>query len=162
MITGFRLTIGVVMGLLTATQGFAAADINFHGTLINLTCKIGDDKPIDIDFGDEVVTDLIDGVHYQQAVPLKIICNQDYNGDLNFSVSGKPVTFEKSALVTDVTGLGIRFIDASSGTKIELNKAYSHKNNDSVDLNVVPVKESSTTLPGGEFKASAQLLVEPQ
>lgn len=140
----------------------AAADITFHGTLINLTCKIGDDKPIDIDFGDEVVTDLIDGIHYQHEVPLKITCNPDYSGDLNFKVSGTATSFEKSALVTNVAQLGIRFLDANSDTPIELNKAYTHKNNDSVDLKVVPVKSVGAALKGGAFTATAQLLVEPQ
>lgn len=158
----FTLTFGVMLSLIFSTQIFAATNMTFHGTLINLTCKIGDEKPIDIDFGEEVVTDLIDGEHYLHAVPLQVTCSQDYSGDLNFSVVGTVSSFEPSALVTNVAGLGIQFLDASSNTPIELNKAYSHKNNDSLDINVVPVKEASTSLPGGAFTASAQLLVEPQ
>ncbi|UVC29325.1 fimbrial protein [Pantoea sp. SOD02] len=158
----FMLTIGMMLSLLFSPLSFAATDMTLHGTLINLTCKIGDEKPIDIDFGEEVVTDLIDGEHYLQAVPLQVACSQDYSGDLNFSVVGTASSFEPSALVTNVPGLGIQFLDASSNTPIELNKAYSHKNNDSVDLNVVPIKEASASLPGGAFTASAQLLVEPQ
>lgn len=157
-----KLSLFLSFILFSAPQAIAATDITFHGTLINLTCKIGDDNPIDIDFGDEVVTDLIDGEHYLHAVPLQITCNEDYNGDLNFSVIGTPSSFENSALVTDVAGLGIRFLDASTNTPIELNKAYRYKNNNNVDLTVVPVKEASTSLPGGAFTASAQLLVEPQ
>ncbi len=140
----------------------AAADINFHGTLIELTCKIGDDKPIDVDFGDQVVTDLIDGQHYMQDVPLKIVCNHDYKSDLDFTIKGTAIAFDKAALETDAADVGVRILFASDNSPVEINKAYVYRHNDDVSLKVVPVKKSGSSPKGGEFQASAQLLVEPQ
>lgn len=155
------LSFSLILSMLFVAQTWAAAELTLHGKLINLTCKISNDQPIDIDFGDEVVVDLLDGQHYQRDVPLQITCNQEYNGELNFTVVGV-TSFEDSALETTIPDLGIRFLDASSNKPIEIGKSYPYKNNDNVDLIVVPVKAPNAKLTGGDFNASAELLVEPQ
>lgn len=155
------LSFTLFLSMFFTAQAWAAATLTLHGKLINLTCKIGNDQPIDIDFGDEVVVDLLDGQRYQRDVPLQITCNNDYKGELNFTVSGT-ASFEDSVIETTIPDLGIRFLNASSNKPIEINKAYPYKNNDNVDLIVVPVKAPNAKLTGGDFNASAQLLVEPQ
>jgi len=151
-----------VMGTFISPLCLAASDINFHGTLIELTCKIGNDKPIEVDFGDQVVTDLIDGQHYMQDVMLQIMCNHDYKSDLDFTIKGTAISFDKSALETDAADVGVRILFARDNSPVEINKAYVYRHRDDVSLKVVPVKKSGSAPKGGEFQASAQLLVEPQ
>lgn len=151
----------LLMSSLFTAQASAAADVTLHGTLINLACKIGDDKAIDVDFGNEVVADLVDGIRYKKEIPVQIVCNESYSGDLNFKVVGT-AGFEPAALKTDIDQLAIRFSEGATDTPIEINKAYQYKNNDTLTLKAVPVKETGAVFTGGKFNATAQLLVEPQ
>lgn len=151
------------LSLLTSTLSWSNSEVTLHGTLINLTCKINNDEKIEIDFGKEVVAELLDGMKYKEPMMLPVKCNQDYNGDLSFTIIGEDAGFENTAVKTNISGLGIRFIDGRDSTKfLELNKPYTYNKPGNISLEVVPVKAKDAKFEGGDFQASVTLTMEPQ
>jgi len=152
----------VALCLIISSQAWCKADIELRGTLINITCKIGSKEKHEVDFGKEVVAQLLDGKHYKEDLPLLITCNEEYSGDLNFTIRGKVSSFEETAVETNITGLGIRFIDNNSGKMLEIDKPHKYKDGEMLSLGVVPVKAPDATFTGGDFLAVAVLELEPQ
>lgn len=140
-------------------QAQAAADVNFHGTLIIVACQVNADKPVNVEFGDEVITDLIDGDHYVQDVPAEIKCSDDYDGSLDFQIKGNAISFDAAALETSVADLGVKLM--MNDTPMEINKSYTVTAQTPIAIKAAPVKAIGATLPGGEFTATATLLITP-
>jgi len=148
---------------MVSAPAWCGPEVKFSGTLINLTCKINNDDKIDIDFGNEVVAELLDGTKYKKPMLLPVKCNQDYNGDLSFTIHGVDAGFETTAVKTNIDGLGIRFVDGKdSKVFLKLNTPYTYNQPGNISLEVVPVKAKETKLEGGDFQASVTLTMEPQ
>ena len=161
-----HLSFTLALSLLVANPVWSKTELTLHGTLINLDCKIGDAEKRDINFGDEVVAEALDGTRYAQSMHLQIDCGTQYTGRLKFSVMGTESGFENTAVKTNIENLGIRFMyeeSPGSGVKpMELNKPYYYKPSDSITLVVAPVKAPKATLIGGKFEATATLTLEPE
>jgi type 1 fimbria pilin len=157
----FKVMSGLMLlpALLMPTHANAAADVNFHGTLIIVACQVNADKPVNVEFGDEVITDLIDGDHYEQDVPAAITCSDDYDGSLDFQIKGTAIDFDSATLVTSVTDLGVKLM--MNDAPMEINKSYTVTAQTPIAIKAVPVKAVGATLPGGEFTATATLLITP-
>ncbi|RTF42515.1 fimbrial protein [Serratia marcescens] len=139
------------------------ADMIFHGTLITPPpCTINDDNRIDVDFGERVGINKVDGVNYRQGLNYQITCDNAGSGNwaLTLSLSGSSTGFDKEALLTDKANLGIRVYQndqpftPNSTLKIDLANPPH--------LEAVPVKNAGATLTEGAFEAWATLRADYQ
>lgn len=136
------------------------SNLKFHGTLTVVNCSVnGDADTPTIEFGD-VRTDLIDGVKYSKPLPVKITCTGDTSSlDLKYQVKGDVSTFDNKSLKTNITGLGLKVLNAT-GTQLGINTWVTTSPGETLNLKVVPVKDGTTVLSGGEFNAIATLIIQ--
>lgn len=133
------------------------SDVNFHGTLYKVTCRINNDAPVDIQFGN-VGINKIDGVLYTQSVPLKITCDEAYSGNLSFTITGTMASFDRSAIQSDIAGLGIRIMQ--DGKPVTIGQSFSISATSPPALTAVPVAQTGSTLNEGLFHATATFVAE--
>lgn len=138
----------------------ARVDITVSVTLQETACHInGDVTTPTVEFGD-VNTALIDGKTYRaQKLPVKITCDSDIPDTLSYELRGDVAEFDSEALATDIQGVGLKVFN-EDGTALAINTLVDVKNSPSLDLMVVPVKDTDVTLSGGEFNAVATLILQ--
>lgn len=152
------LTCGLVVGITPAQAEDGEVDMTFHGTLIEPPpCTINDGNRVDVDFGERVGINKVDGVNYRQQLNYQITCDKAVGGSwaLTLSLSGSAAGFDSDALQTDKTDLGIRVYQndkpftPNSTVKINLDSPPR--------LEAVPIKQAGVTLTEGAFEAWATL-----
>lgn len=134
----------------------------FHGTLIEPpSCEINGTKPIDVDFGSQVVTTQVDGVNYIKPVSFTLSCKNNPKNTMRMQFSGTAPTWDTKILTTNNTNLGIKLLQGSgSGTQLSLNSWINFTYPTLPVLQAVPVKRSGSTLNAGAFNGTATLQVE--
>lgn len=163
IITILLLTCGL-MGLGGPTQAKdGEASMVFYGTLLTPPpCTINDGNQVEVDFGDRVGINKVDGVNYRQPLNYQITCDKAVGGTwvLMLSLSGGSAAFDNNALLTNKSGLGIRmYQDGKSfipNSAVKINLASPPR------LEVVPVKRAGATLTEGAFEAWATLRADYQ
>ncbi|AKG68218.1 pilus assembly protein [Serratia fonticola] len=139
------------------------ADITFHGTLITSPpCTINDDNRIDVDFGERVGINKVDGVSYRQLINYQITCREGDPGQwaMTLSLSGNAAGFDNEALLTDKANLGIRVYQ--NDQPFTPNTTLKIDRDNPPRLEAVPVKNTGATLTEGTFEAWATLRAEYQ
>jgi type 1 fimbria pilin len=153
-IRALLLTCGLMGVAVTALAKDNEADMTFHGTLITPPpCTINDDNRIEVNFGERVGINKVDGVNYRQMMNYQITCHEAASGNwaLTLSLSGTVAGFDKEALLTDKANLGIRVYQndqpftPGSILKIDLSNPPR--------LEAVPVMKKGATLVEGAFEA---------
>lgn len=143
----------------TALAGSTQATVTVSVTVLAVPCHINGDKPVSVEFGD-VRTDLIDGKNYAvQTLPVSITCDDDPSGTIQYSLKGVASEFDADALKTDMTGLAIRILKPD-GKVLSPGSWQDASRNQRLSLKVVPEKDVSMKLAGGEFHASATLAIQ--
>jgi hypothetical protein len=142
-----------------------SSQIDLYGTLIEPPpCTINNGQDIDVPFGENVGISRVDGVNYKKNVDYQITCD-DSSGDntvtLGLIVNGQPTTFDSAAVQAQIEGststdLGIKLI--LGGNDFSLNKRVNINKDTPPLLEAVPVKKPGTTLPEGQFTATATLM----
>ncbi|MEX2942710.1 fimbrial protein [Serratia fonticola] len=157
------LTCGLMGVAVTAQGKDNEADMTFHGTLITPPpCTINDDNRIEVNFGERVGINKVDGVNYRQMMNYQITCQQAASGSwaLTLSLNGSAAGFDSEALLTDKANLGIRVYQndqpftPNSTLKIDLTNPPR--------LEAVPVKKAGSPLIEGAFEAWATLRADYQ
>ncbi|MGP2758151.1 fimbrial protein [Serratia marcescens] len=152
--------------LLFSGSGFsalhAAENMHFSGTLIAPPpCTINNGQLVDVDFGQRVGVNKVDGKNYLQTVDYQIACEPGISGlVLGLTVTGVPVGFDEAALKTDLPDLGIRLLQA--GKPFILNQRIAINAQNPPILQAVPVKKPGAELSAGAFVAWATLLADYQ
>lgn len=143
--------------LLPATGGAETAEITVSVTVVVMPCHVNGDRPVDVEFN----TIEIDQLSRAKAqVPLAITCDSDPAGTLQYGVRGTAAGFDPDALATDVSGLGIRLF-TPAGAPITPNTTWtSVDKNTQVQLDATLVSDNTITLSGGEFRATATLVLQ--
>ncbi|HIE1061103.1 TPA: fimbrial protein [Serratia marcescens] len=138
------------------------ADANFRGTLIEPPpCTINDGNQVDVDFGNRVGINKVDGVNYRIPVNYQLSCESGGGGwALTLSLTGGTTGFDTDALATNKQDLGIRIYQGSKSfvpnTKLNIDLANPPR------LEAVPVKRAGATLTEGAFEAWATLRADYQ
>lgn len=133
------------------------ADMVFHGTLISPPpCVINDNQQVDVNFGDQVGVNKVDGVNYRIPVNYQITCEGEGSGfALSLRLSGTAAVFDTLALQSDQPDLGIRLY--------QNDKPFTPNSTLNIDLGTpprleaVPVKRDGAMLQEGAFEALATL-----
>lgn len=151
--TGILITL---LGLSISVSGAGYGDMRFHGTLIEPPpCTINDNGLIDVDFGQRLGINKIDGNNYRQELNYIITCGKGTGWSLKLSLSGGVAGFDEQALQTDKTDLGIRIYQndkpfrPGSSLNIDINSPPR--------LEAVPVKKDGAVLTKGAFESWATL-----
>ena len=155
------LACGLMGGTAEAKDGEAA--MVFHGTLITPPpCTINDGNQVDVDFGDRVGINKVDGVNYRQPLNYQLTCDEAAGGIwvLTLSLSGGVAAFDNNALLTNKSGLGIRVYQ--KGQPFAPNSAVWINRANPPRLEAVPVKRAGATLTEGAFEAWATLRADYQ
>lgn len=152
------LACGLMAGVTLSQAKDGEADMTFHGTLIEPPpCTINDGNQVEVDFGDRVGINKVDGVNYRQQLNYQITCDKAVGGTwaLKLSLSGSAAGFDNDALLTDKTGLGIRVYQGDKpftpNSSVKINLANPPR------LDAVPIKQAGATLTEGVFEARATL-----
>lgn len=149
----------------------SAVPVNFSGRLIEgVPCVINNNRPIDIDFGDDLVVALVptkDGKTYIQDIDFEWECNGISSGtDVIFSFDGAPSDFDKDLLaINEQDDIALQLYQGSNSLKINSNFSYTyHSDHDTPDLKASLVKSSSSSarVHAGAFTANATLTVAYQ
>lgn len=153
-----------LMGIVDTAQAKSEeVSMMLRGTLVEPPpCTINDGNRADVNFGERVGINKVDGVNYRQRLNYQITCQGagSGNGVLMLSLSGGAAGFDKQALQTDKANLGIRIYQndkpftPNSMLKIDLANPPR--------LEVVPVKRAGATLTEEAFEAWATLRAEYQ
>lgn len=150
----------LVILISTQTAAWAVngeADMVFHGTLISPPpCVINDNQQVDVNFGDQVGVNKVDGVNYRIPVNYQITCEGEGSGfALSLRLSGTAAVFDTLALQSDQPDLGIRLY--------QNDKPFTPNSTLNIDLGTpprleaVPVKRDGAMLQEGAFEALATL-----
>ncbi|EPN2807082.1 fimbrial protein [Serratia marcescens] len=153
---------GLFLGVLPI---FALADSAINVSVIIVTpppCTINEGNKVDVDFGDRVGINKVDGVNYRQAMNYQITCDNAGGNHraLSLSLDGRAAVFDGNALQTSKTDLGIRVYQ--NETPFKPGSALNIDLNNPPRLEAVPVKKEGSTLAEGAFEAWATLRAEYQ
>lgn len=123
-------------------------------------CELNGNQPIDVNFGDDLLTTRIDGSHYATAVPFTLVCTGDPSTlRLRFQGDGSDIDGNR-VVQTDIPDLGIKLLKPDNSA-LNLGDWFTFAYTATPPaIKAVPVKRSGSTLPGGVFRGSATLLVE--
>ncbi|POW88416.1 pilus assembly protein [Serratia marcescens] len=155
----------LLVGSLAAgySTALAAGDMAFKGTLIEPPpCTINDGNLVDVDFGDRVGINKVDGVSYRQPMNYQIKCGGGGSGSwaLTLSLIGTAASFDNNALKTNKDDLGIRIYQ--NDKPFTPGSTLSVTLGSEPHLEAVPVKNSGATLTEGAFEALATLRADYQ
>lgn len=136
----------------------ASSNLEFGGTLIEPPpCEVNAGKLIDVDFGERLGINKIDGIHYLQKVNYSITCMPGVKDwSMQLILTGEPTAFDMAAIQTNNPDLGIRAL--LNGKGFIMGKSVSVNPADLPVLEMVPVKTPGATLVEGGFEATATLL----
>lgn len=136
-----------------------SSEISVKVTLIRSPCKINGGKSIKVEFDTAIDTARIDGNNYLKVIPYTIFCpDVQYNTGMKIKMVGEDVG--KGVLKTSVDGLGLQL--KVSGDKMPVNEWVNFAYGFRPLLQAVPVRTSSDKLVGGDFEATASMLVDYQ
>ncbi|HIF6626333.1 putative minor fimbrial subunit StfF [Acinetobacter baumannii] len=156
----FILALALVGG---AAQAAEEAAMKFHGTLrAPPPCTINDGGIVETDFGQRVGINKVDGVNYRQAVAYRLSCNLNdaLPWELTLTLKGNATAFDKAALQTDKTDLGIRLY--RNDEPFVINSSLNIDPANPPRLEAVPVARPGAALSEGAFSATATLQADYQ
>ncbi|NMK48351.1 fimbrial protein [Achromobacter sp. Bel] len=136
--------------------------VEISGTIrAKIPCIINNNKPIDIPFGDVQIS-RIDGKQYKiTQIRYTLDCRRAQSYPLNMKISGEGASFNPKLLgIPSQSSLGIAL--RRDTTLLALNDWFSLTAASPPKLEAVLVAHSEGTITGGEFSASATMVVDYQ
>ncbi|EOY5052100.1 fimbrial protein [Serratia marcescens] len=161
-ITRFNFSLLFLTGCLWNAIAYAGSTVSVKVTVMApLPCVLNEKKPIEVDFGDEVITTSINGNMYREEVVYDLSCSGQGKNAMRLQINGLGAAFDSSALQTSITGLAIAF-EQPKGKRLPVNGWANFDYPQLPELYAVPVKKNGVVLPTGEFSATATLRVDYQ
>jgi type 1 fimbria pilin len=140
----------------------SASVVNVQGQLLPPACRVHDgaNGTIDIDFGDDININRLNGNSYRQVVNYQVSCGSDsQQWPLRLRFEGIASSWDGQALATSDANLGIRLALSGMVVDFNVNIPVSDAANLPV-LTAVPVRNSAVSPREGQFTATANLLAE--
>ncbi|EOY5052101.1 fimbrial protein [Serratia marcescens] len=139
-------------------QSFAAEEvtINLRGGLIAPPpCVINDGGKIDVDFGEGIGINKLDGRNYRQEITYRITCEPSiHSWTMTLTLKGS-ASFDNATLQTSNVNLGIRLYQ--NNTPFIINKTINIDPTAPPILAALPIGRPGVILSEGEFIATATL-----
>lgn len=136
-----------------------SAIINVTVTVVAPACVINDGRPIEVDFGSDVITTRIDGSNYKKTVDYSLSCEGASANVMKMQIKGGAASGGKW-LSTNKTGLAIAFLN--QGVSLPVNTWFNFTWPDKPSLQAVPVMTGTKAPAGGDFSAGATMMVDYQ
>lgn len=132
----------------------AGPNMFFSGTLVMPPCTISKGAKVEVDFGEDLGVNKIDGVNYTKPVDYTVDCDEDYVANQLAIVieTTSPTIFDPSAVATDKNGLGIKVMIGTQPVTFAQPIAVDDPTSPPV-ISVAPVKDPAITLEEGAFEA---------
>lgn len=173
MLTSYRLLILTAMTSAILCHSALGADskigpVMLYGILQDPPpCTINNGGDIDVNFGDKVGVESVDGVNYRMPLDYRISCTENRSTSVNIglklTLKGVASGFDGNAIHTNINDLGIRIYVNNGKGDIVFEPGKTVKITDGIpQLFAVPVKKAGAILPEGHFEATATLAVEYQ
>lgn len=159
----YILTLMIIGGLLWCSNiARAVPNLLLKGTIIEPpSCKINDDQPIDISFGEDLGVSKINGDNYRQTIDYVIKCaTNDSTYKLTLTVSGNAMSKDNTAIQSSKSGLGIRILQ--NNQRVTIGSTWVIDMASPPVLEAVPVADPAIKLSEGSFLATASLVAEYQ
>ncbi len=136
--------------------------VQFRGTLnVPPLCSVNNGQVIDVDFGERVGINKVDGKNYLKTVNYEIHCEPGGRGlDMGLRINADAAAYDNSVLQTNHADLGIRLLLAGQPLALNHRKVIDAANPPL--LQAVPVGRPGAVLTEGAFRAAATLLVDYQ
>jgi type 1 fimbria pilin len=135
--------------------------INVKGIIRNPPpCIINNNQLIDVDFGDELAINKVDGKNYRQNIDYSIVCSGVSSENIKISIQGSSTDFDNATLQTNMPDLGVEL--QNDGVKLNVGDWVNSTWPDLPVLQAVPVKRTGSNLATGEFNAGATMVVDWQ
>ncbi|HIE4802161.1 TPA: fimbrial protein [Serratia marcescens] len=161
------LSLLVFLSLLYALSPAAWAQDNqqqvqFRGTLnVPPLCSVNNGQIIDVDFGERVGVNKVDGKNYLKTVNYEIHCEPGGRGlDMGLRINADTAAYDDSVIQTSLADLGIRLL--LNGQPLVLNRRMVIDAANPPLLQAVPIGRPGSELTEGAFHAAATLLVDYQ
>lgn len=131
-------------------------------TVVAAPCTINDDRVIDVDFGDSVVTTEVAKGNIEKTVNYTLDCTSaDQSKTLAMRISGAGAAFDDQVLKTSIPALGIKL--KADGADFPLNTNLALATTSSKPTLVAQlVQQPGARLPTGGFTAGATMTVNYQ
>jgi len=120
-------------------------------------CIVNNNRPIEVNFGDAVMTTRLDGNHYRTPIDYKLTCGGQKSNAMRLRLRGNNADFNNQLLATDKSGLGIALLN--NGVSTQVNSLFNFTYPNLPVLEAVPVKQDGVALTAGKFTAAATLEV---
>lgn len=149
-----------------AAYGEGSATVNVSVTVLANTCSVNKNQAISVEFGSVQVNQLAAST---AIVPVTIACDSTPGGTVSMKIKGTASSFDSQALATNISGLGIKLESSKSSQNetLELNSYYDvakdfglTSKTGTFDLKALLISDGNTNLAGGEFSASATLVLQ--
>lgn len=135
-----------------------SAVITVSATIRSAPCTVNNNNTINVNFGDAVNINDIDGKKYMQDIVYSVECSGGFSGGMTLSIQGNPADFDDgAALDAGHGGLGIEI--QNEGEKLTLGKAINFEYPAFPLLQAVPVMKAGATLDTGDFSAGATMVL---
>jgi len=121
-------------------------------------CKVNNNGIIEVNFGNDVQTTLVDGSYKKMQVPYTVQCPVGAPTAMNIRIEGTGAAFDPNVLMTNINNFGIAILTDGNPLPINTPKDFTYPN--WPQLYAVPVKRTGATLIGGAFSAGAVMKVE--
>ena len=163
---GLLHNVGVIAVLIMLNPVTQAATVTVKGNVTQPPCEINGGAAIDVLFGNDVMTTRIDGISYQKkAVKYSVSCEGDMSAAsaLEIVIKGSSASFDSGLLKTNITGLGIQFLNGADKLPLNTGAAkFDYLTNLPPTIYAVLARDPSVILSGGEFSATATMYVNYQ
>lgn len=157
----FSVATAITSAALMSPVVFADATVTVKVTVVSEPCIINGDNPIDVDFGNDLLTSRVDGVHYMKPVNYTLDCSNATRPALKMRITGTAAGFDSNVLqVAEQASMGVKLL--SNGTMLPLNSWLNFTKDSPPVLQAVPVKAAGSTLTAGAFSAAATMTVDYQ
>lgn len=122
-------------------------------------CIVNDGVNIEVNFNG-LFDGNINGINYLRTMDYSLKCNHNITNAMKLQIMGAPVSFDGSALQTNIQDFGIAFRVNKIPLKINewVKFSYPHL----PEIQVVPVKKAGRVLPKGKFRAVGVLMIAYQ
>ncbi|CNE49324.1 fimbrial protein [Yersinia kristensenii] len=152
----------LLLSSLLCSPLLAAENLLFQGTLnAPPPCKINGGDLVDIDFGERVGINKVNGVNYRRTIDYHITCEPTATAlDITLILSGPQSSYGDGVIQSSQEGLGIKILQ--NGRPFILDKPLFVDPKNPPKLEAVPVKESNARLKADVFVATAVLLAQYQ
>jgi len=123
-------------------------------------CVINNNNLIEVNFGNDVMTNRIDGSYRKQSVVYSVECKNASDNAMKMQIQGTGAGFDSKVLKTNMDDLGVALL--YNGNRQPINSWVKFTYPNMPTFEVVPVKQAGATLSGGAFSAGATMKVEYQ